>query len=89
LNVKGVSFTGGKGEIEVKIDTKITPQLKKEGEDRDMIRQIQELRKETGRQLNEWVSLSTPSFPHNEKFVKSATLVKDFRKGKVLKIIRR
>ncbi|VVB74496.1 Isoleucine--tRNA ligase [Candidatus Tiddalikarchaeum anstoanum] len=45
LNVKKVSFIKGK-EIEVELDTKLTPELVKEGYARELIRRINDYRKE-------------------------------------------
>ena len=47
VNVKEIVFDSGiKGEVE--LDTEITPELKEEGVTRDVIRQIQEMRKIAG-----------------------------------------
>ncbi|PIO06895.1 isoleucine--tRNA ligase, partial [Candidatus Woesearchaeota archaeon CG08_land_8_20_14_0_20_43_7] len=48
INVKEVSLISGSGEIEVKLDLSISAQLKEEGMVRDLIRFIQDLRKEAG-----------------------------------------
>jgi isoleucyl-tRNA synthetase len=47
VNVKDVVFEDATG-WEVELDTEITPELKAEGEKRELIRAIQNLRKETG-----------------------------------------
>lgn len=86
LNIKKVEFKKGKGDLRVELDTKITPQLKAEGEDRELIRQIQELRKESKCQLDEKIDVITPKLPHNEELVAQATLAKSFQKGKKLAI---
>jgi isoleucyl-tRNA synthetase len=44
LNVKGVGF----GSEKIELDTEITPELKLEGQAREIIRAIQEMRKEAG-----------------------------------------
>jgi isoleucyl-tRNA synthetase len=88
LNVKGVSFTGGKGEIEVKLETKMTSQLKKEGEDRELIRQIQEARKEKGCQLDEKVIVVSPQKAHDITLVAKQALVKEFKKGPKFNLVR-
>lgn len=86
LNVKRVEFKKGKGDLKVDLDTKITPQLKKEGEDRELIRQIQELRKENKCRLDEKINVITPRFPHNQELVGQATLAESFKKGEKLTI---
>ena len=52
VNVKEVSFEE-KTANEVELDTEITPELKEEGDLREIIRQIQDLRKKEG--LKKWV----------------------------------
>lgn len=58
LNVKEVDFTGE----EVAIDTEITPELKREGMMREVIRQAQNTRKQTGLEVDDRIilSLATP-----------------------------
>lgn len=46
LNVKEVKILGKKGELKVELDTAITPELKKEGLAREIIRTINQKRKE-------------------------------------------
>ncbi|NQU83617.1 MAG: class I tRNA ligase family protein, partial [Parcubacteria group bacterium] len=48
LNIKEVEVKKGNGKLEVKLDTEITPELKREGYLREIIRQINNLRKEAG-----------------------------------------
>lgn len=48
VNIKKVNFSNEKSEAPVKLDTKITEELKSEGKAREIIRTIQELRKKTG-----------------------------------------
>ncbi len=60
LNVKEVTIETGKGELEVAFDLTITPQLKNEGEARELIRQIQILRKEKGCRIDERVNIQLP-----------------------------
>jgi len=87
LNLKQVSWqveTKQKDEIEVKLETKITPKLKAEGELREMIRCVQELRKEAGCQLDEKIIVTLPKLPKEKKmldYFKQATLAKEVKKG--------
>ena len=72
----------------VKLDTKITSKLKKEGQIRDLIRQIQEARKKANCQLNEFIIVYLPSWPKEfEDEIKRKALVKELRKGQCLKIL--
>lgn len=89
LNVKEVLFekkAKQKEEIMVELDTKITAELKAEGEDRELIRQIQELRKERKCRLDEKIEVTTPRLPHNQQLVSQTTLTRSFKKGKKLAI---
>ena len=58
--VKEVNF---KKTAQVKLNTKITDKLKAEGEAREIIRQIQQARKEAGCRLNEKVTVILPGWP--------------------------
>ena len=89
LNVKQVEFTEGKGEIKVFFDTKITPELKEEGEARDLIRQIQEARKIAGCGLSEKVKLGLPSWPKNfEEEIKNKTFSQEIVRAEKIEVIR-
>jgi len=63
LNIKEVIFGEGKGEIEIKLDTKITPELKEEAEVRDLVRSIQEERKRLGLNLTQKVNVNFDKLP--------------------------
>ena len=87
LNVKKVAFVQGK-ELKVKLDIKITPQLEKEGQVRDIIRIIQQARKEAGCQLDQLITIQLPQWPKQfEQEIKSKTLTKKIIKAKQVKII--
>lgn len=89
LNVKEVVFKKGKGELKVKFETKITPQLKAEGEVREMIRQIQELRKKAGCRLDQKIVVFGPKFPEQKRLrelLKQKVLAIKLSPGKDLKI---
>lgn len=81
LNIKSVEFISGK-EISVELDTDITPQLKAEGEARELVRQIQDERKKIGTSLDELVNVSLPNWPQDfEEDIKSRALVSSLSKG--------
>lgn len=63
LNVKEVKYE--KGEVGGTIDTKLTPQLEQEGKARDLIRQIQVLRKEAGLTLNDKIKAVVDFVPED------------------------
>ena len=61
LNVKSVEFSSEKtSEISLSYDTVLTPELKKEGELRDVVRSIQQMRKKLGVQVNDKVAITLP-----------------------------
>jgi len=86
LNVKRVKFNSSQKE-KVRLDIRITDQLKKEGEARDLVRRIQEKRKELGVAFNSRVIVYAPNWPKEfEKFIKSETLAVKIQKGDILKV---
>jgi len=89
LNVKEVVLKPGKGELKVELDTKITPELKEEGEVRELVRKVQELRKKAGCRLDEEIIIEGPELPTNlrlKESLKKETLAKELRTGKKLEI---
>ena len=84
VNVKEIIF-GPKIKKDVELDTKITPKLKEEGIIREVIRQIQEMRKQAGLKPRDKISVNYFSQEelnkilekNKEKILKAAT-VKDF-----------
>ncbi len=60
LNVKQVEYRETKDDIAIEYDTNITPELKLEGEVRDLIRTIQQKRKELGLHISDAISLTIP-----------------------------
>ncbi|OGD84613.1 hypothetical protein A2165_02200 [Candidatus Curtissbacteria bacterium RBG_13_40_7] len=71
------------------LETKITKELKAEGEAREIVRQIQQTRKESGCQLDEKITVILPSWPKEfEDYIKKQTLAKQIIKGTGLAIKR-
>lgn len=72
-----------------KLDTKLTPALESEGQARDIIRAIQQARKEANCALTEKVVVQLPTWPKEfETQIKAQTLATKLQKGENLQIIR-
>jgi isoleucyl-tRNA synthetase len=77
LNVKEIKKGG-----QITLDTKITPELKDEGMMRDIVRKIQEARKELKTDLDEMVNVTLPDWPKDfEGEIKKRALVANILKG--------
>ena len=64
LNVKVVEHKiNSDTELRVELDTNITPSLRAEGEARELIRQIQQMRKDQGLTLKDRIEISAPDWP--------------------------
>lgn len=80
LNVKKAVYK--KGELSARLDTTITPELKEEGEAREIARSIQEKRKELGTTMTEKVHVVLPSWPKAfEEYIKRKALVETLEQG--------
>ncbi len=90
LNVKKIEYQkSSKTEPEVELDTKITPALKEEGEARDLIRQVQQLRKEQNLTLVDKTKITAPSWPKDfEKQILVGTASVSIQKGNELSVIK-
>lgn len=67
-NVKIVEYRrSSTEELEVKLDTTITSELREEGEARDLIRQIQQLRKDQGLTLTDKTAIFAPIWPKSHQ----------------------
>ncbi|EKD87238.1 MAG: hypothetical protein ACD_36C00179G0003 [uncultured bacterium] len=91
LNVKTVRLEKGKGEMGVALDTKLTPELMQEGQARELIREIQKLRKVKGCRIDERITVTLPkSFKELPKdlidFIKKETLTGSLLWGEQLTI---
>lgn len=81
VNVKKVIQRSG-GKVSVTLDTKITDELKAEGNAREIVRKIQNARKELGTSLDEMVVVTLPEWPKQfEDYIKSRALISEISKG--------
>lgn len=88
LNIKEIEFK--KGDMGVKLDFIITPELKKEGDSRDIIRKIQEERKNQGTALDEKIDVVLPDWPKEfEDHIKKISLADSLIKGEKFEIKRK
>lgn len=88
LNLEALSFREGQDLI-IKIDFTITAELKAKGEARDLIRTIQEKRKEAATQLNDKIKVVSPFVPDDPalvELVKKETLAESLSHGETLTI---
>ncbi len=84
VNVKKVLHTKT-----LRLDTKITAKLKVEGKAREIIRQIQKMRKEANCNLAESVTVKLPNWPEEfEEEIKRETLTSSLIKSSKLEIVR-
>ena len=77
------------GWINFYLDLELTPELKAEGEARDLVRQIQDLRKMAGCQLNQLIKVAGPNWQKDKKlqdFIKKETLATELLHGEKLEI---
>ncbi|MEA3354916.1 MAG: isoleucine--tRNA ligase [Patescibacteria group bacterium] len=86
-NIKNLEFTGENKDLQVILDTKLTPVLKAEGQARELIRQIQKLRKKKGTDLDQEIEVELPNWPKDfEAYIKEKALIKTLTLGQELKI---
>lgn len=80
LNVKKAAYK--QGALAVDLDLTITPELKAEGEARDIVRMIQDERKKVGTALDEKVDVILESWPDTfEDYIKKNALVNSLSQG--------
>lgn len=88
LNVKKVEYKNIPNKSKGLINLEISPELQAEGDARELIRQIQQLRKDQGLTLKDKIIVEAPNMP-NEKFkdlVLKQTSAVELKTGQILKI---
>ncbi len=85
INVKSVIFKASLND-ELMLDTKITPELKREGYAREIIRQIQQARKQAGFEVDDRIVLSLNTKDHFLKSVIEDSLLIDEIKAETLSV---
>ena len=89
LNVKEITFGDKKTEDGFSLDLELTPDLEAEGKARDIIRQIQEQRKQLGTTLDEMINVTLPDWPKAfEEYIKRNALITTLTKGDSLQVTR-
>jgi isoleucyl-tRNA synthetase len=87
INIKKIEITKSPENLVVTLDTNLTPELQAEGDARDLIRQIQGLRKESNLDLKDKIKILAPIWPANfEKEILTKTLAISIAKSDDLKI---
>jgi isoleucyl-tRNA synthetase len=86
VNVKKVDWRSGE-ELTVELDFTLTPELEAEGEARELMRDIQKLRKKAGLQLDQHVNVEAPQFPTAWKKEIETKTNTTLGKGEQLRII--
>jgi len=88
VNVKKVIWKKKNQSLQINLDTKITPKLKEEGQAREIIRQIQQMRKQAQLSPSEKVVVYLPDWPKSfEKEIKQKTQAKELKYGEKPAII--
>lgn len=86
-NLKEVQIIQRESDIEVILDTNLTPELISEGEYRALLRNIQSLRREQGLKLNDQIKIIAPSWPKEfEQQLLKKTLATSISNGPELSI---
>lgn len=87
LNVKKHSQKLTKKQMASELDFKLTSILKKEGEARNLIRAVQQKRKESRCRLDQKIILTIPDWPEEfTDYIKQKTLTEKIIKGNIVKI---
>jgi hypothetical protein len=87
INVEKIIWKKEEGDINVTLDIKITPELRRKGKARDLIRRIQQERKKLKVDMSEEIELIIPEIPSGfEAEIKRKTLAAKIKKGKDFKV---
>ncbi len=90
LNLKEVVFSKADTDLSIELDTNLTPDLLAAGKAREVIRLLQQKRKEADCDLNEVVDATLPDWPSEyEEEIKRQALIGELRKGEVVAVNRR
>lgn len=82
LNVKRVIWGKPQSNLSVELDTQLTPELKLEGEAREIIRTLQRLRKKAGLRVGQPATATLPSWPAEwEEEIKARTDITSLQTG--------
>lgn len=86
-NIKQVVLTTSHGDLEINLDTNLSPELIAEGEARDLIRAIQVLRKEKSLAVTDRITVFAPSWPKSfESEILQKTLADKIETGDSLSV---
>ena len=87
VNVKRIEFSKKSSSIKVNLDVSLTDDLVEEGNARDLVRNIQDLRKNEGLALDDKITVLAPSWPKDfEEVIKQETLAENIVESETLKI---
>jgi isoleucyl-tRNA synthetase len=87
INVKKVNWKHS-DQFSVELDFTVTPELQAEGEAREVMRQVQQLRKDAGVTVTDFVKVQLPKWPEAwTEQIKAKTKVSELVKGEEAKII--
>lgn len=85
INVKRIEYSKSSSpQVTVELDMEITPELRQEGEARDIIRQIQQIRKDQNLTLKDKTVITLPNWPDKfENYILENTSSKSISKGEL------
>jgi len=86
LNLEKVTFVKDK-DLKVELDTQISPRLKQKRQTRELIRSIQQARKQADCRLDQKIEVTLPDYPQDfAEEIKQKTLALKLTKGNQLEI---